>query len=198
MRAMFALFVLLLAGACAPFTLVPANTQQSVPGLTVQPGIAHNRMGAHIANLPDRVELWTIDGQILDHMLFIGGVADGNAVLKLPVAQQDRAEPMPLFRAAMPAGDIVELFAASIVRTGRTPAVVTQNIRPAPFLETQGFRFDYTYSGTDEVDRRGTAIGAVRDGRLYMIAFEGTQLLHFGRQLPEAERIFASARLRAG
>lgn len=96
----------------------------------------------------------------------------------------------------MAEGDIAELFASSLVRLGRTPSVTIESIRPATFLGAPGFRFEFSYSGRDEIDRRGSAIAAVRDGRLWMIAFEGTRLLHHGRLMPEVERIFATTRLR--
>lgn len=197
MSRLAALLLLLLVPACAPYPLVPANSAQAPQGIAVAPAIAFNRVSAFnpAVKVPERVEIWTSDGEVLDQLVFFGGVADGAPLVKLPETTAPR-EPLPPFRSSMEAGDVMELFAASLVRLGRTPTVETTALRPATFLGGPGFRFDFTYTGKDDIDRRGTAIGTVRDGKLWMIAFEGTRLLHYGRLLPEAERIFATAALR--
>ncbi|WP_439576364.1 hypothetical protein [Elioraea sp.] len=188
----------LLVTACAAYSLAPAGAPQTVQGIVVVPGQSFNRSTAfnRALTLPDRVEIWTTDGEELDRLTFFGGIADGAPLGKLPPDRSDREQPLPVFRAGMAEGDIADLFVANIVRLGRAPAVVIDAIRPATFLGLPGFRFDFSYSGGDEIDRRGSALATVRDGRLWMIVFEGTRLLHHDRLMPEVERIFATARLR--
>ena len=41
-------------------------------------------------------------------------------------------------------------------------------LRPRTFLGHPGFQFDYDHLGGDEVERRGRAVGAIIDGRLYL------------------------------
>lgn len=191
------LLVLLLPAACASYALVPANSAQAPQGIAVAPALAFNRVTAFnpMARVPERVEIWTTEGEVLDQLVFFGGIPDGQPLIKLPPGREERT-PLPTFRRDMADGDVVELFVSSLVLSGRTPAVTIQLLRPATFLGGPGFRFDFAYAGSDEIDRRGTAIGTVRDGRLWMIGFEGTRLLHYNRLLPEAERIFATATLR--
>ena len=191
--------LLLLLPGCSAYTLVPASTAQAPQGMVVTPTVAFNRVSAFNpqARVPDGVEIWTADGEVLDQVVFFGAIADGAPLIKLAPGK-DEQRPLPVFRRTMEAGDVMELFAASLVRVGRTPSVGTDALRPVAFLGGPGFRFDFAYTGSDEIDRRGTAVGTVRDGKLWMIAFEGTRLLHYGRLIQEAERIFATASLRPG
>lgn len=188
----------LLASACAAYSLAPAGAPQTVHDIVVVPGQNFNRATAFnpALTLPERVEVWTADGEELDRLTFFGGIADGAPLGKLPPARADQEQPLPVFRAGMTEMDIAELFAATLVRLGRAPAVAIESIRPASVLGAPGFRFDFAYAGRDEIDRRGSAVATVRDGRLWMIVFEGTLLLHRDRLMPEVERIFATTRLR--
>jgi hypothetical protein len=63
----------------------------------------------------------------------------------------------------------------------------------AEFVGHPGFRFEYRY-GQGQSVWRGLYVGAVVDGRLYMIGFRGYDAAFTARR-PSAERVIASARL---
>jgi hypothetical protein len=52
-----------------------------------------------------------------------------------------------------------------------------------------------TFAGQRKRSLASLAAGAIEDGRLYMIFFQGTRIYHFGKDRDEAEHIIATARL---
>jgi hypothetical protein len=72
----------------------------------------------------------------------------------------------------------------------------TLSIQPRPFLGAGGFQFDYEHLDGDELWRKGRAVGAVVNGRLYMILMDAARSHYYATILPDFEAIVASARLR--
>ena len=73
----------------------------------------------------------------------------------------------------------------------------TLSLSPRPFLGTTGFQLDYEHLDSDEVWRKGRAVGAVINGRLYMISLDAAKSHYFGATLSDFEAILNSARLHA-
>jgi len=67
-------------------------------------------------------------------------------------------------------------------------------LAPRPFLGANGFQLDYEHLDSDEVWRRGRAVGAVIDGRLYLILLDAARSHYFNASLPDFEAIVNSAR----
>ena len=59
----------------------------------------------------------------------------------------------------------------------------TLSLQPRPFLGTNGFQFDYEHLDSDELWREGRAVGAVIDGRLYLILLDAARS-HYYRTHP--------------
>ena len=74
----------------------------------------------------------------------------------------------------------------------------TLGIQPRPFLGANGFQYDFEHLDTDELWRKGRAVGAVIDGRLYLILLDAARSHYYPSTLPDFEAIVASARLRRG
>jgi hypothetical protein len=72
----------------------------------------------------------------------------------------------------------------------------TLSIEPRPFLGTNGFQFDYEHLDSDELWRKGRAVGAVVDGRLYLILLDAARSHYYAAALPDFEAVVASAQLR--
>jgi hypothetical protein len=70
-------------------------------------------------------------------------------------------------------------------------------VKPRTFAGHPGFQFDYDHLGGDELDRRGRAVGAIVNGRLYMALFDAAKLHYFGAGIGEFERLVESARIRS-
>jgi hypothetical protein len=61
-----------------------------------------------------------------------------------------------------------------------------------------GFQFDYDHLDGDEVWRRGRAVGAVIDGRLYLILLDAARSHYFNASLADFEAVANSARFTRG
>jgi hypothetical protein len=194
MKRLIAVVALALASCATPYALVePGRT--TAAGLSVEPGVRWNTMG--ILPWEGRVAVWTLDGPRLNHLLFIGGTQDGEAIFtrKADAAGTSTSEPPPVFRRTMNALEIAELFQATIARNYQTTLADVSDVTTAQFLGQPGFRFDTRFVGRDEIERDGTVIGTVKDGQLYAIWFSGARQHYYKRYLPEIERIAQSTRL---
>jgi hypothetical protein len=72
----------------------------------------------------------------------------------------------------------------------------TLSLQPRPFLNANGFQLDYEHLDSDELWRRGRAVGAVINGELYLILLDAARSHYYGAALPDYESIVASAGLR--
>ena len=72
----------------------------------------------------------------------------------------------------------------------------TLGIQPRPFLGQPGFQFDYEHLDGDELWRKGRVVGAVINGRLYLVLFDAARSHYYNAVLPDFEAIVASAELR--
>ncbi|MFL6843371.1 MAG: hypothetical protein ACJ8ER_00635 [Allosphingosinicella sp.] len=160
--------------------------------MTVTPTIRWNKAPRG----PDQIykeEDWTLNGPLLDGLTFIGALENDKRI----VQQRHKADrKVPDFRSDMSPpeiGGMIESFYR--VRAGASEFNVT-GMQPRGFAGHQGFQFDYDYLGGDEVWRRGRAVGAIVDGKLYLALLDAARAHYFGAALPEFERIVESARIR--
>jgi hypothetical protein len=130
---------------------------------------------------------------LLDGLSFIGGLEHDKRI----VQQRRKADrKVPNFRSDMSPpeiGSMIESFYR--VRAGASRFDVT-GLQPRTFAGSPGFQYDFEYLGGDEVWRRGRAVGAIVEGRLYLALLDAARAHYFAAALPEYERIVASARIR--
>jgi len=205
MRKLLAIVVLATLVGCAPYKLVEPVRQNVGSGFSVETRMRWNQLAEDHVVGP--VVIWTADGVGLDQLMFFT-VAEGEPLLRRigqPTALQQGPPPspsrsaeeekLPTFRADMPANEIAELFEAAIARVTRSTIAHASNLRPIDFAGRPGFRFDFDYVTRDDLERRGLAVGTVKDKKLYLIFFQGSRLYHYEKYLPEVENIVRSARL---
>ena len=65
-----------------------------------------------------------------------------------------------------------------------------------PFLGYSGFQLDYEHLDSDELWRKGRAVGAVINGELYLVLYDAARSHYYAAALPDFESIVTSARLR--
>lgn len=137
------------------------------------------------------VEDWTQNGVYLDGISFVTGLKDGKAL----VYQRRRDDrQVPKFRSNMTAPEIAAMIESLFrVRGGAVDFKMT-SLTPRPFLGTNGFQYDYEHLDSDEVRRKGRAVGAVINGRLYLILFDAARSHYYNALLPDFEAIVNSAR----
>lgn len=135
--------------------------------------------------------LLTIDGERLEALRLFAGVRDGAPLI--PGVSRDQRD-IPVFRAGMRALDVADLVTASyrLVNEGEAEA---RALRPAPFGTLDGFRFDFTFTTRDGLEKRGMALGAVTPGpesRLHLILFTAAAAHYFDTYRATIDALFAS------
>lgn len=136
---------------------------------------------------------WTQDGLLLDRLIIIPRVPDGEPIIK----SRDKSAALPVFRADMLPNEIEELVESSIVKLygeGQS-AVNTSNLRPQMFGEHGGFMFDITAAVTESPDYRGSVGAFIVDDELYMVMFLAADPYYHDKHAARAEAIIKSATL---
>lgn len=140
--------------------------------------------------------LWTHDGPLLDQLIIVPGVPDGEALLG---SSRDSAA-LPRFRKDMLPNEIQELAESTLVKYfgEGSSAVTTRNLRPQLFGKNQGLMFDFGATVSDSPDYRGTAGAFVVADRLYVMLFLAAVPHYFDKHADAAGSVIKSARLSDG
>jgi hypothetical protein len=152
-----------------------------------------NKVTQH--NFQGKVEVWTLDGPVLNTLLYFTGVPDGEPLFTRRMPGAGTPENPPVFKASMNPVEIQELLEATIARHFQTTLAEGRNLKPVPIADGKGFRFETRLVGRDEVERSGVFVGTIRNKKLYGAWFQGARLHYYDRYLPEFDRIVSSARL---
>lgn len=186
------LFSAMLLAGCAAYALVPPGRVAVKEAISIEPDVAWNRINPAIGS--NRIETWTLDGLTLNTLTFYVGITDGEPLAARQPTGTPTPPPLPVFRKTMSEADIAELFEATMVRGLAGTSFRYLSIKPAAMGTAAGMLLEFTVTTRDQVDRQGLAIGAVKDGRLYLIVYTGTRLYHFARDRHSIETLFATVR----
>lgn len=188
------LFLLALMTGCVPaYTLVQPGVNNieniqvdATAGWNLAPGITtpSSRPGA---------QTWTQDGLLLDRLVFIPAVPDGEPLLRV----NNQSAALPVFRADMLPNELEELAESTFVKLfGEGNVVVsTENLRPQRFGEHRGVMFDMNATVTESPDYRGAVGAFIVDEQLYMMFYLAAEPHYYGKHRTAAEAIIASATL---
>ena len=183
---LIAMFAALLISGCADRTrsrLVTAESRDIGKHYRVTPTMDWNRFYDRMLG----VELWTINGPRLEAIRLYHGIRDERGLL-----HQDRDANLPQYRAGMTSHEIAEMVLDTYSRSGAS-RVEMKGLRPVPFGDLSGFRFDLSYVSSAGLEYRGVAAGApTEDDRLLLILFTAAAPHYFPTYVPEVERIVAS------
>ena len=141
------------------------------------------------------VEDWTLNGPYLDGISFVTGLRGNRDLIR---QRRTDSQQVPRFRSNMTPPEIAAMLESLFRVRGGTVEFRTLGIQPRQFLGYNGFQFDYEHLDGDELWRKGRAVGAVIDGRLYLILLDAARSHYYATTLPDFEAIVASARLRRG
>lgn len=159
--------------------------------LAVTPPRQWNKISARLFTDIRDVEDWTQNGPYLDGISFVTGLKDGKAL----VYQRNRDDrQVPKFRSNMTPPEIAAIIESLFRVRGGAVDFTTTSLTPRPFLGANGFQLDYEHLDSDEVRRKGRAVGAIIDGKLYLILYDAARSHYFNASLPDFEAIVASAR----
>lgn len=180
------------APAIAGNSLVSATSQKGIAksAMSATPDGEWNRLGRRDGKF---VELWTKDGDGLNKVTFLGGVPVGESLFR----ETDRKnKPLPKVSANMLITDIPAILESSYrIQMGvRTMTIDSQE--PADFSGHRGIRFTYTFvAANDEVERKGEAIGAIVNNRLYLTAYEAPSIYFFDKDLPAFRQLVSTLKM---
>jgi hypothetical protein len=159
--------------------------------LAVTPPREWNKIAARVFTDIRDVEDWTQNGPYLDGISFVTGLKDSKAL----VYQRSRDDrQVPKFRANMTPPEIAAIVESLFRVRGGAVDFKTTSLSPRAFLGSNGFQYDFEHLDSDEVRRRGRAVGAVIDGKLYLILFDAARSHYYDASLPDFEAIVNSAR----
>jgi len=164
-------------------------------GLSVVAPRPWNRQRARLFSFFDirEVEDWTLNGPYLDGITFVTGLKSGRNMI---YQRRSENQQVPAFRADMTAPEIASMLESLYRVRGGAVDFKTLGLQPRPFLGVNGFQLDYEHLDDDELWRKGRVVGAVVNGRLYLILFDAARLHYYNAALPDFEAIVQSAQLR--
>jgi hypothetical protein len=182
-----------LTGCMVSYTLVPAAEESLVGGdeLVVKPAIAWNALPVNYGNTKWD-ETWTRNGPLLDTVSFVGGLPDGQTLLKQKKKDDQK---VPVFKADMTPQDLVSMMEASYRVRGITVFEI-ESVDPADFLGGKGLKVHFKYAPNDGMVKKGVAVARIVDEKLYVIKLEGVSSHYFDASVPAFDQIVASARLK--
>jgi hypothetical protein len=174
------------------YTLVRAQeVRVGDDSVAVTPPREWNRISASLFQDIADVEDWTQNGPYLDGISFVTGLKDGKALVRQR-SRDDRQ--VPKFRSNMTPPEIAAMIESLFRVRGGTVDFTTTSLAPRSFLGANGFQYDFDHLDSDEVRRRGRAVGAVVDGKLYLILLDAARSHYFDASLPDFEAVVKSAR----
>jgi len=139
------------------------------------------------------VEDWTLNGPILDGLSFVTGLPSGRYLIR---QRRTDDRQVPKFRSDMTAPEVASMLESLFRVRGGATEFRTLGLAPRPFLGANGFQYDFEHLDSDELWRRGRAVGAVIDGRLYLVLFDAARSHYYAAGINDFESIVNSARRR--
>lgn len=155
--------------------------------VSVTPSRDWNRLSGKIGK---NTESWTLDGGQLNDVIFYGGIAPGNPLVK---ERSKKKEPLPKFTGATLLVEVPELLETTYRAYKQIGAFAVNVTEPVKFLGQDGVRFTYTYTDADELTRKGEARAVIVKGSLYMITFDAPRLHYFDRTIGDFHALVESA-----
>ena len=163
--------------------------------MSVAPPRPWNRYRTIMFQDVPETEDWTLNGPLLDGISYVTGLKSGRYLIRQNKRDDQQ---VPKFRDDMTAPEIAAMIETLFRVRGGTVEFKTLSLQPRQFLgAASGFQLDYEHLDNDELWRRGRMVGAVINGRLYLILLDAAKSHYFPDTLPDFEAIVASARLRA-
>lgn len=140
-----------------------------------------------------KVEVWTIDGDELNKVTFYGGVPVGEPLFR---EADKRDAPLPRVTANMLITDIPTILESSYRVQLGTSQMSIDSQEPALLGGHKGIRFTYSFvRQSDEVQRKGEAIGAFVQGRLYLVTYEAPAIHFFDKDVEKYRQLAATLKI---
>ena len=184
--------LLMAAPSYAEWRAVPADESIKVAQdkIEVVPNMEWNRSTASSAKFG---ETWTADGVALNELTFFAAVEEGDTLYWNRIFGSDK---LPVFKSDMLLPEIPELFEKSNRLLLNTPVFTIEKVEADRLSGYPAVRFSYRYAVPDDLlERRGEAVGAIANGKLYLVNFVAPSLHYFEHYLPSVRKLFGSVKL---
>ena len=183
----------LLSGCVTGYTLVEPGPH-AIDDMNVNAGSGWN-LAPSYAGGSDRknTQRWTQDGLLLDRLVFIPGIPDGEPL----AVSRSKDAALPAFRKDMLPNELEELVESTIVKyfgEGQA-AVSTSNLRPHRYGEHRGVLFDIDAVVTESPTYKGVVGAFIASEQLYVMWYIAADPYYYGKHLPDAEAVIRSATL---
>ncbi len=181
-----------LTGCIPTYSLVRPDDVSVIKGaLAIKPTVPWNKVPS-VAARTKWEESWTLNGPLLDRVVYVAGLPDGKAIV---TQRKKDDQKVPEFRATMSPQDLASMLEASYRVAGVTVFKV-EGLKPAQFLGGGGLSLDYSYAPSDGMSKRGRCVMRVVNGKLYLMNLDGASSHYFDAVAPEFDRMVASANLK--
>jgi hypothetical protein len=187
-----ALVASLTAPALADWAVMSSGSDIKVAKgtMTVKPLEDWNRSSGRPSK---RSEAWTQDGINLNELTFFGAIGDGESILR---QGWTTTEKLPKFKSDMLPTDLAEMFEATHRMVLQSPVFKMGKVEPAKLGTHDAVRFNYSYAAqAEDIERRGEAVAAIVDGRLYIVNFVAPSLHYFDAGIAEVRAMVASVQI---
>lgn len=179
-----------LAAGCAQVTKVATGEVMLRERMTVTTATTWNQFERGLGN---DTPTWTQEGLTVDALQFIVAIKDGDLIAPTP-SEPKGTRPLA-FKATMQPAEIAKLYETLWTRDGSQYTL--DRLAPETFAGQPGFRVEYSLvRKSDDVRLRGMAVGAVKDGQLFMIHYAAPRMAFFPRYQVQVESLIKTARLR--
>ncbi|MET3473185.1 hypothetical protein ABIC78_003734 [Novosphingobium sp. 1529] len=165
------------------------TTTVAQSSMSVTPSRDWNQLSKKIGK---NAELWTLDGELLDEITFVGSIPPGQSLLK---EKSKKRDPLPKFEISTLTAELPELWERTLRASKGVKSFTIKSTEPANFLKSPGVKFTFEYADDDYLVRSGEAYAASVDGKLYLIAYEAPRLGYFERYLNDFRKIVDSAKM---
>ena len=189
-----AMVVLQLAGCVAYSKVSSSGVPINIGGLLVTTSQSWNQAPKNFTPIarPESVT-WTQDGLLLDRIILIPAVPNGEPIFKTASKQAT----LPVFRSDMLPNEIQDLMESSLTKlfSEGEVSVETVNLRPHKFGKRRGILFDLDIRLTDGPDYGGVVGSFVAGEQLYALIYLGAKPYYYEKHLEEGMAVIQNARL---
>lgn len=190
-RILLVLLASLPMAACIPaYTLVkPGPAAVGDGSLSVTAKSSWNAVPA--MNTPAWEESWTLNGPMLDSVVFVSGMPDGKSLVK----QRRKADAqVAVFRADMSPTDLVSMIETAY-RVGGVTVYEVDSVDPVTFLGGTGVKLRFHYTPGEGIGKKGSCVMRVVDKKLYLMKLEGVTSHYYAAAEPEFDGMVETAAL---
>lgn len=184
--------VALIATAASANSLISPGVHTNIgkSNLSASPTTEWNRLSERGGK---NVEVWTLDGDGLNKITFYAGIPIGEPLLK---ETDKKHAPLPRVTPNMLITDIPALLESTYRIQLHTMQMSIDDEEPTVVGGHKGIKFTYSYvREDDEVQRKGEAVGAFVDDRLYIVSYEAPAIHFFDKDVGKFRELVGTLRI---